>query len=714
MFRHKISKPSFEFYYLTQLTRQKIKPLSRWEKPLSRRQFQWLKKNGLQVDTILRKTIKGDKINETVFSLSSHYLNFYRRHFQASVLNKSLQTQTLEGFLFGYPSCCVKNFVEKPYVNNELPANEQEKLFHWTCPGCRSTPQLLPYYRKVYDDTLEWYQKEFNSVKSDQFSSIGKLSWAAALTLFLSSTSLPAQVIPDSSHYIPVPQDLDQDYLSDAEEVYVGSNFFYAYTLPGITDNLYWTGYFKAIIDALPTTPQTNQPYREDFNMNGLETCQKCGAQVNMGYVRIINPMRQMQTDIPYLGLHFLDYHCFSYEGNTQSGRVNLDSLKKILFPYQSAHMFPVVGDSDQDGLTDAEEDSLYFDPNNSDTNGDSLPDGAEVAEQLIRLIPKLKEQNDQIHSHFIYQPVFGIENCTICGATHNMGYIEFHNPENGKTYQIHFNGLHTLAHGSFAYDGTTWPNQRADAVDIYRTMKTHSLHIQNDSDQDGLTDEEEIHFGFDPNVMDSDGNGICDGMDLAIQMNTVLESLPTQYVPNGPYVIHHYTFGHWNCLLCGEDVNMGFMELFNSAVSTNPIIISYYAHHFLKKGSFAYEGRIENGQWLEGRLDPIMLAQYLEIMVNQTPPNSQIVGQTFVLEQNYPNPFNPSTAIEFELLKRSDVTLKIFNILGDEVATLVSDKLSAGSYSYEWDASNFASGVYFYRLQAGDDVETRKMVLMR
>ncbi|UCF65754.1 MAG: T9SS type A sorting domain-containing protein [bacterium] len=93
-----------------------------------------------------------------------------------------------------------------------------------------------------------------------------------------------------------------------------------------------------------------------------------------------------------------------------------------------------------------------------------------------------------------------------------------------------------------------------------------------------------------------------------------------------------------------------------------------------------------------------------------------------FSLHQNYPNPFNPSTTIEFDLPKSSQVTLKIFNILGEGVATLVSDRLSAGSYSYEWDASNLASGIYLYRLQAGDPsqsagqgyFETRKMILMR
>jgi len=84
-------------------------------------------------------------------------------------------------------------------------------------------------------------------------------------------------------------------------------------------------------------------------------------------------------------------------------------------------------------------------------------------------------------------------------------------------------------------------------------------------------------------------------------------------------------------------------------------------------------------------------------------------------LHQNYPNPFNPSTTIEFNLPKTSEVTLKVYNILGEEVATLVSDKLSAGSYSYEWShIGGIASGVYLYRLKAGDYVETRKMVLMR
>jgi hypothetical protein len=92
----------------------------------------------------------------------------------------------------------------------------------------------------------------------------------------------------------------------------------------------------------------------------------------------------------------------------------------------------------------------------------------------------------------------------------------------------------------------------------------------------------------------------------------------------------------------------------------------------------------------------------------------SGTVPTGYVLTQNYPNPFNPSTAIEFSIPKSEFVTLKIYNTLGEEVATLVSDRLSVGSYQYEWDATRLASGIYLYRLQAGDYAETRKMMLIK
>jgi hypothetical protein len=93
--------------------------------------------------------------------------------------------------------------------------------------------------------------------------------------------------------------------------------------------------------------------------------------------------------------------------------------------------------------------------------------------------------------------------------------------------------------------------------------------------------------------------------------------------------------------------------------------------------------------------------------------PVSSLPGR-FKLERNYPNPFNPSTTIRYELAERSDVTLTVFNLLGQEVRTLVDETQDAGYRSVGFDASTSASGVYFYRLKAGDFVQTRKMAVSR
>lgn len=87
---------------------------------------------------------------------------------------------------------------------------------------------------------------------------------------------------------------------------------------------------------------------------------------------------------------------------------------------------------------------------------------------------------------------------------------------------------------------------------------------------------------------------------------------------------------------------------------------------------------------------------------------------RVFGLFRNYPNPFNPGTTIRYALPQRSLVTLNIFNTLGQNVATVVDGMQDAGFKSVGFDASNLASGVYYYRLQAGDFVETKKLLLLR
>ena len=83
-------------------------------------------------------------------------------------------------------------------------------------------------------------------------------------------------------------------------------------------------------------------------------------------------------------------------------------------------------------------------------------------------------------------------------------------------------------------------------------------------------------------------------------------------------------------------------------------------------------------------------------------------------LAQNYPNPFNPSTTINFTIPNSELVSLKVYNILGSEVATLVNENLSAGSYRFNFDAANLASGIYLYELKAGNFKEIKKMNLLK
>jgi photosystem II stability/assembly factor-like uncharacterized protein len=85
-----------------------------------------------------------------------------------------------------------------------------------------------------------------------------------------------------------------------------------------------------------------------------------------------------------------------------------------------------------------------------------------------------------------------------------------------------------------------------------------------------------------------------------------------------------------------------------------------------------------------------------------------------FILSQNYPNPFNPSTSISFNLPTRLFVTLKVFDCLGREISTLISGELNAGAHIKQWNATDMPSGIYYYRISAGDFIQTKKFVLIK
>jgi hypothetical protein len=89
-------------------------------------------------------------------------------------------------------------------------------------------------------------------------------------------------------------------------------------------------------------------------------------------------------------------------------------------------------------------------------------------------------------------------------------------------------------------------------------------------------------------------------------------------------------------------------------------------------------------------------------------------IPKAYAMYQNYPNPFNPSTTFSFDLPVKSFVSLKIYDILGREVAILVSEEMPAGAYNRQWNTQRFSSGIYFYRLQAGSFTQTKKLVLLK
>ncbi|MBI5022541.1 MAG: T9SS type A sorting domain-containing protein [Ignavibacteriales bacterium] len=128
--------------------------------------------------------------------------------------------------------------------------------------------------------------------------------------------------------------------------------------------------------------------------------------------------------------------------------------------------------------------------------------------------------------------------------------------------------------------------------------------------------------------------------------------------------------------------------------------------------GSDLYAGSWGQGVW----------RRPLSEIISSVGESNLTVPKKYSLGQNYPNPFNPTTIIKYDVSKAAHLTLKVFNLLGQEVATLVDDNKNAGTYEVQFNGSKLTSGVYFYRLQVGSSsvssgqnfVETKKLILMK
>jgi photosystem II stability/assembly factor-like uncharacterized protein len=160
------------------------------------------------------------------------------------------------------------------------------------------------------------------------------------------------------------------------------------------------------------------------------------------------------------------------------------------------------------------------------------------------------------------------------------------------------------------------------------------------------------------------------------------------------------------NRLYLGSDVG-AFMS-FNGGVSWQPIAdglptVSVYDMKIHPTENYLAIGTHGRSMYM------VDLSQVVNNVQNQS-----TIPESFKLYQNYPNPFNPTTKLSFIIGNSSFVTLKVYDVLGKEVATLVNEEKSSGKYSVNFNANNLASGIYFYKLQAGNFTKTMKMILMK
>ena len=118
---------------------------------------------------------------------------------------------------------------------------------------------------------------------------------------------------------------------------------------------------------------------------------------------------------------------------------------------------------------------------------------------------------------------------------------------------------------------------------------------------------------------------------------------------------------------------------------------------------NYIFAGSWENSVWRR-YLDEIILVRSIQ----------ENIPDKHALHQNYPNPFNPNTKIKFEIAKLSDVKLIVYDLLGRAVATLVNERLKAGTYEVDFDGRELPSGVYFYTLISDSFKETKKMILIK
>jgi photosystem II stability/assembly factor-like uncharacterized protein len=226
---------------------------------------------------------------------------------------------------------------------------------------------------------------------------------------------------------------------------------------------------------------------------------------------------------------------------------------------------------------------------------------------------------------------------------------------------------------------------------------------------QTGITDLplNDVFFVDENNGFISGGYWNDQGYYLSIFLKTTNGGATWEKIPDAPYLINDIYF---------HDQQQGWAIGTDSTFSGVILATKDGGAHWALQvnrltGSLTALDARENYLWAVGD-NGLVLRADLTTAVDDD--REQHLPPVFELFQNYPNPFNTRTAISYQLSTVSQVELSIYNLLGQKVVTLVSEKQPAGNYRVEWDASEFATGVYLYRLEAGAFSKTRKLILIK
>jgi hypothetical protein len=709
----------FELAYLALLTRYGIKRLSRWEHRLSERDTSILGDLGLNVSQVERRTLFGRKTAETVFSMMGGLTRFYLSRFNGHRLASGRDDVRLQGFLFGYPSCCVEEFIRHPYSENDLRPEEQRILFHWACPGCKVTPSLLKEYRLIHSECLKAFggrEPVWDHARADEnlvsMSSMLRAFQQAALPVALCLSAMflaPKAMGASDPHLLPVADDDDSDYLSFREEVLKGVDWYNPSTAPDtLLDGVVLALEVKAVIDGLPGTPQTDCPYKAYEYQYGVETCDICGEVVNMGHILIVHPLRGLSMEVPFIAYHYLEHGSLAYMGSVHGGRLDFSLLKNILLCSDTGHRS--FYDSDYDGLEYEEEVFIGTDPSDADTDGDSVQDGPQYFEGLIASLTSISRTPSDTEPYLVEMQMDGVETCDVCGNTYNMGFVQLVNPVEELTVQMPYVALHYLAHGSASYRGSENMGHLLPTVvntALNGDGTSHWIEVEGDTDGDGLKDAEEAYFSLDPGNYDSDGDGVPDGPALAQAMHAIIEGLPREECPDSVYRIEHWARGIYTCLACGEIVNMGGIEIINPMSDDEPVWLSYINLHFMAHGSFA-----NDRPWLVERTDPMLIDQVLgsPAYVPGKPPLPQIL-------KVFPNPFVERTRIVCNLPRAATLRVTIHDVTGRQVEEF--GPVSASKHEVFWNGTDregrrLAPGTYVIRLDLDGITLSKKVLLLK